>query len=77
MTFRSMAESVGATPLVELRCLSAGLPALVVAKLEARNPGGTRLELEGRRVVTVLADGGERYVTSVLLNELAGLGPPT
>lgn len=41
MIFRSVAESVGATPLVELRRLSAGLPGVIAAKLEARNPGGS------------------------------------
>ena len=41
MILRSVLESVGRTPLVELRRMGAGLPGRVVAKLEARNPGGS------------------------------------
>ncbi len=41
MILRSVLESVGRTPLVELCRMGAGLPARIVAKLEARNPGGS------------------------------------
>jgi cysteine synthase A len=41
MILRSVLETVGRTPLVELRRMGAGLPGRVVAKLEARNPGGS------------------------------------
>ncbi len=41
MIFRSVLETVGRTPLVELKRMGAGLGGRVVAKLEARNPGGS------------------------------------
>ncbi len=41
MIFGTVTESVGATPLIQLRRLSSGLPGMVAGKLEARNPGGS------------------------------------
>jgi cysteine synthase A len=37
----SVLDTIGNTPLIELRRLAAGLGARVVAKLESRNPGGS------------------------------------
>src|SRR6266550_2601481 len=41
MIFDDVAATVGGTPLVELRRLTAGLPGRIVAKLEMRNPCGS------------------------------------
>ncbi len=41
MIYRTLPESVGGTPIVELRRVSSGLPGLIAGKLEARNPGGS------------------------------------
>src|SRR5262245_56735837 len=41
MIYASSADTVGRTPLVELRRVTAGLPARVAAKLESRNPAGS------------------------------------
>src|SRR3990170_4408969 len=39
--FNNVLETIGKTPLVRLNRLTAGLKCTVVAKLEARNPGGS------------------------------------
>lgn len=39
--FNNVLETIGKTPLVRLNSLAAGLKCMVVAKLEARNPGGS------------------------------------
>ncbi|MFA5845016.1 MAG: cysteine synthase A [Coriobacteriia bacterium] len=47
----SIVETIGATPIVRLRKLAAGLPAEVVVKLESRNPGGSVKDRIGRGMV--------------------------
>ena len=39
--FNNVLETIGKTPLIRLNRLTAGLKCTVVAKLEARNPGGS------------------------------------
>jgi cysteine synthase A len=56
MIFGSVIESVGRTPLVELRRMGAGLPGRIVAKLEARNPGGSVKD----RIGLAMIEAGER-----------------
>ena len=40
-TYKNVLETIGKTPLVQLNKLTKGTNATVVAKLEARNPGGS------------------------------------
>jgi cysteine synthase A len=56
MIFGSVIESVGKTPLVELKRMGAGLPARIIAKLEARNPGGSVKD----RIGLAMIEAGER-----------------
>ncbi len=39
--YGNVLETIGTTPLVKLNKLTAGLDATILAKLEARNPGGS------------------------------------
>ena len=41
MIFHDIAETVGQTPLIELRRIGRGLPGRIVAKLESQNPCGS------------------------------------
>ncbi|HEY1693663.1 MAG TPA: cysteine synthase A [Polyangiaceae bacterium] len=52
---QSLAEAIGRTPLLELGHLSAGLPARVAVKIEARNPSGSVKD----RVAAALVDEAE------------------
>ncbi|SNS23060.1 cysteine synthase [Humidesulfovibrio mexicanus] len=55
---QSMAELIGATPLVRLNRLAAGLSAQVLAKLESRNPGGSvKDRIAASMIEAALADG--------------------
>src|SRR5437588_3093106 len=56
MIFDDVAATVGGTPLVELRRLTAGLPGRIVAKLEMRNPCGSVKD----RLGVALIDDAER-----------------
>jgi cysteine synthase A len=40
-TYKNVLESIGKTPLIQINKLTQGASATVVAKLEARNPGGS------------------------------------
>ena len=65
---QSMAELIGGTPLVRLNALSHGLPGLVLAKLESRNPGGSVKDRIGAAMIeTALAEG--RITTESLIVE--------
>ena len=56
MTHPHLAATVGATPLVELRHLAPGNGARVLAKLEARNPGGSVKD----RIALAMIEAAER-----------------
>ncbi len=47
----SVDETIGLTPIVRLRRLTQGLPAEVVVKVEARNPGGSVKDRIGRSMI--------------------------
>jgi cysteine synthase A len=59
MIFRDIAETVGKTPLIELRKIGAGLPARVLVKLESRNPCGS---VKDRIGVAMIEDAERRGV---------------
>ena len=44
-------DTIGDTPIVFLRRLSEGLPALVGVKLESRNPGGSVKDRIGKSII--------------------------
>ncbi|MDP2846868.1 MAG: cysteine synthase A [Humidesulfovibrio sp.] len=55
---QSMAELIGGTPLVRLNKLSQGLSAMLLAKLESCNPGGSVKDRIGASMIeTALAEG--------------------
>ena len=56
MILGSVTESVGHTPLVELKRLGAKLPGRIAVKLEARNPGGSVKD----RIGLAMIEAGER-----------------
>lgn len=51
-----VAETVGRTPMVWLRRISAGLPGRIAAKLEMRNPSGSVKD----RVAVAMIDDAEK-----------------
>jgi cysteine synthase A len=55
--YRDIAATVGHTPMVELRRVSAGLPGRIVAKLESRNPCGS---IKDRIGVAMIEDKEQR-----------------
>jgi cystathionine beta-synthase len=62
--YDNVVELIGNTPLVRLRNVSAGLPAMVLAKVEYLNPGGSVKDRIALRMVEaaerdgLLKDGG-------------------
>jgi cysteine synthase A len=64
MTYDSITQAIGATPLVRLPKISAGLPGILLGKLEAFNPAGSvkcrigAAMLEAARKDGKLKDGG-------------------
>ena len=54
--FASIADTVGATPLVALKRVANGLPGRLAAKLEARNPAGSVKD----RIAAAMIDDAER-----------------
>jgi cysteine synthase A len=72
--FHSIVDTVGKTPLVELMRIGKGLPARVLAKLEARNPAGS---VKDRVGIALIEDGERRGVikpggASVLIEPTSG-----
>jgi cysteine synthase A len=49
--FDSIVDTIGATPLVPVAKIGAGLPGRVVIKLESRNPGGSVKDRIGRAMI--------------------------
>jgi cysteine synthase A len=56
-TIPNVTETIGATPLVSLARLGAGLPGRVLVKLESRNPGGS---VKDRIGLAMIRDAEER-----------------
>lgn len=59
MMFADITQSVGRTPLVELKRIGAGLSARIAAKLESRNPCGS---VKDRLGIALIADAEQRGV---------------
>lgn len=72
MIFRSVLESVGNTPLVELRRMGAGLGARLVAKLEARNPGGSVKDRIGLAMIETAERDGRLKPGGTLVEATSG-----
>jgi cysteine synthase A len=47
----SVAEAIGATPLVALNTITAGLPGRILAKLDYLNPGGSKKDRIARQII--------------------------
>jgi cysteine synthase A len=56
MIWKSVADTFGRTPLVELRHIGRGLPGRLLAKLESRNPTGSVKD----RIAVAMVDDAER-----------------
>ena len=69
---RSVVETVGATPLVELSRLAPGLPARVLAKLESRNPCGSVKDRVGVAMVEEAERRGELKPGATLIEPTSG-----
>jgi cysteine synthase len=72
MILRSVLESVGRTPLVELRRMGAGLPGKVVAKLEARNPGGSVKDRIGLAMIEAAEKDGRMKAGGTIIEATSG-----
>ena len=72
MILRSVLETVGRTPLVELRRMGAGLPGRVVAKLEARNPGGSVKDRIGLAMIEAAEKDGRMKPGATIIEATSG-----
>jgi cysteine synthase A len=72
MILPSVTATVGRTPLVELRRLSAGLPGQVVAKLDARNPGGSVKDRIGLAMIEASEKAGLLQPGATLVEATSG-----
>ncbi len=72
MIFRSVLETVGRTPLVELRRMGAGLPGRIVAKLEARNPGGSVKDRIGLAMIEAAEKDGRMKPGATIIEATSG-----
>ncbi len=72
MIFRSVLDSVGRTPLVELRRMGAGLGARVIAKLEARNPGGSVKDRIGLAMIEAAEKDGRMKPGGTIIEATSG-----
>ncbi len=59
MIFKNITDTIGRTPLVQLRRIGAGLPGTLVAKIESRNPTGS---VKDRIAVAMVDDAEKRGV---------------
>ena len=72
MILSSVLESVGCTPLVELRRLGAGLPGRVIGKLEARNPGGSVKDRIGLAMIEAAEKDGRMKPGATIIEATSG-----
>ena len=72
MILRSVLETVGHTPLVELRRMGAGLPGRVAAKLEARNPGGSVKDRIGLAMIEAAERDGRMKPGGTIIEATSG-----
>jgi cysteine synthase A len=67
-----ISQTVGRTPLVRLRRISAGLPAELVGKVESRNPGGSVKDRIGLAMIEDAEAHGRLQPGSVLVEPTSG-----
>ncbi len=65
-------ETIGETPLIRLNKLTAGLKCTIVAKLEARNPGGSIKDRIGLSMITAAEKQGLIKPGTVLIESTSG-----
>ena len=72
MILRSVLESVGRTPLVELRRMGSGLPGRIIVKLEARNPGGSVKDRIGLAMIEAAEKEGRMKPGGTIIEATSG-----
>ena len=72
MIFQDIADTVGKTPLVELRKIGAGLPGRIVAKLESRNPCGSVKDRIGVAMIEDAEKSGRLRVGMTIVEATSG-----
>jgi cysteine synthase A len=70
--YADITATIGRTPLVRLNRLPAGLPADVVAKIEARNPGGSVKDRIGLSMIVAAERAGEITSDTTLIEPTSG-----
>ena len=72
MIYRSVAELVGGTPLVELNRLAASVPARVLVKLESANPAGSAKDRIAKKMIEQAEAEGKLRAGSVIIEPTSG-----
>jgi cysteine synthase A len=72
MIYPSVLETVGKTPLVELRRIGAGLPVRLLAKLESRNPCGSVKDRIGVAMIEEAERAGRLKPGATLIEATSG-----
>lgn len=70
--YADITATIGRTPLVRLSRLAAGLPAEVVAKMEARNPGGSVKDRIGLSMIVAAERAGAITSDTTLIEPTSG-----
>lgn len=71
MIYSDVTQTIGRTPLVELRRMAEGLPSRIVAKLDMRNPGGSVKDRLGAALIRDAEENG-RLKPGMTLVEATG-----
>lgn len=72
MIFSDVAATVGRTPMVELACVSRGLPGRIFAKLEMRNPCGSVKDRLGLALIDDAERNGRLRSGSIIVEATGG-----
>ncbi len=70
-TYNNLTETIGRTPLVRLNRLNPG-PALILAKLESRNPLGSVKDRIGQAMIATAEAAGEISAQTVIIEATSG-----
>ncbi len=70
-TYNNLTETIGRTPLVRLNRLNPG-PALILAKLESRNPLGSVKDRIGQAMIAAAEEAGEISAQTIIIEATSG-----